>query len=97
MKKNEAHDDDEMLPEYDLSGGVRGRHAARYAEGTNLVLLDPDVWEVYPDSQSVNDALRKLIQISKKKQTLVALQELVTLASKKSQGLANGRRRKKTG
>lgn len=56
-------DDDEILPEYDLTGGVRGKYAARYAEGTNLVKLDPDVRKVFPDSESVNRALRALIQI----------------------------------
>lgn len=58
-----AVDDDEILPEYDLTGGVRGKYAARYAEGTNLVRLDPDVQKVFPDSESVNRALRALVQI----------------------------------
>jgi hypothetical protein len=60
-------DEDEILPEYDLTGGVRGKYAARYAEGTNVVLLDPDVWEVFPDSESVNRALRALVQIIKER------------------------------
>jgi hypothetical protein len=41
----------------------RGRYAARFAEGTNLVLLDPDVAAVFPDARSVNSALRKLAEI----------------------------------
>ena len=49
-----------MLNTYDFSKGVRGKHAERYAEGTNLVLLAPDVAEVFPDSASVNEALRAL-------------------------------------
>jgi hypothetical protein len=58
-----AVDDDEILPEYDLTGGVRGKYAARYAEGTNLVRLDPDVAKVFPDSAAVNNALRALVKI----------------------------------
>jgi hypothetical protein len=53
----------EMLAEYDFSGGVRGKYAARYAEGTNVVLLEPDVAEHFPDSRSVNEALRALVSI----------------------------------
>ena len=53
-------DADEMLPEYDFRGGVRGKYAARYADGTNVVLLDPDVAAAFPDAQSVNTALRTL-------------------------------------
>jgi hypothetical protein len=53
----------EMREEYDFSGGVRGTYAARYAEGTNLVRLDPDVAKVFPDSAAVNDALRALVKI----------------------------------
>jgi hypothetical protein len=47
-----------MLPEYDFRNGVRGKYAARYAAGTNVVLLDPDVAKLFPDSESVNRALR---------------------------------------
>ncbi len=43
--------DDEMRDEYDFSGGVRGKYAARYAEGTNIVVLDSDVAEIFPTSQ----------------------------------------------
>ncbi|HEY2899390.1 MAG TPA: hypothetical protein VGL59_02355 [Polyangia bacterium] len=53
-------DDDEMLPEYDLTGGVRGKYVERYRQGTNVVLLDPDVAEKFPTSESVNEALRRL-------------------------------------
>ena len=60
---------DDLRPEYDLSklkGPVRGKYAARYAAGTNLVLLSPDVAEYFPDEQSVNSALRALIDMVKK-------------------------------
>lgn len=55
--------DDEILPEYSLKGGVRGKYADRYAAGTNLVKLDPDVAAVFPTSESVNRALRALAEI----------------------------------
>jgi hypothetical protein len=58
--------DPEMLDEYDFSSGVRGKYAKRYAEGTNVVVLAPDVAAVFPDSQSVNDALRALVQIARR-------------------------------
>ncbi len=65
MKKIEADGDDDLLPEYDFSemkGGVRGKYVERYREGTNLVLLDPDVAAAFPDAKAVNDALRQLMQ-----------------------------------
>lgn len=60
---NTNPDDDEMLPEYDLTGGVRGKYVERYREGTNVVLLDPDLAKVFTSSQAVNDALRELVRI----------------------------------
>ncbi|HEX2076876.1 MAG TPA: hypothetical protein VHG08_04180 [Longimicrobium sp.] len=62
---NETPDipDDEILPEYSLNGGVRGKYAARYAAGTNLVRLDADVAAVFRDSDSVNRALRAIAGI----------------------------------
>jgi hypothetical protein len=66
VKKDEENDD--LQPEYDLrellKGSVRGKYAQRYQEGTNLVLLDPDVAQAFPDEQAVNDALRLVIQLS---------------------------------
>ena len=59
--------DDELRPEYDLSqlqGGVRGKYAQRYKQGTNLVLLDPDVADAFPTEDSVNEALRLLMRIA---------------------------------
>ena len=52
----------EMRDEYDFSGGVRGKYAAEYARGTNIVVLDPDVAEVFPTSESVNEALRAIMR-----------------------------------
>lgn len=59
MSEHETIPDDEMLDEYSLEGGVRGKYAERYARGTNLVLLDPDVAALFPDAASVNQALRE--------------------------------------
>lgn len=55
-----------MRGEYDFSKGVRGKYARRYAEGSNVVVLDPDVAKVFPDSGSVNEALRTLAELAKK-------------------------------
>ena len=54
----------EMRPEYDFSGGVRGKYVDRYRRGINVVLLDPELAEAFPDSKSVNDALRALVAIA---------------------------------
>lgn len=54
-----------MLNEYDFSKGVRGKYVKRYAAGTNVVVLSPDVAEVFPDSESVNEALRVLLKIAR--------------------------------
>jgi len=58
---------DDLRREYDLAKlkGVRGKYAARYRAGTNLVLLSPDVAKYFPDEQAVNTALRTLIQSAK--------------------------------
>ncbi len=68
ISNNELND--ELRPEYDLSklkGGVKGKYAAKYSEGTNLILLAPDVAEVFKDNESVNEALRLLIKIAERK------------------------------
>jgi hypothetical protein len=54
----------EMRAEYDFSGGVRGKYVDRYRRGTNVVLLDPELAEAFPDSKSVNDALRALLAVA---------------------------------
>lgn len=50
-----------MKAEYDFSKGVRGKYARRYAEGTNVVVIDPDLVSSFPDSVSVNRALRSIV------------------------------------
>jgi hypothetical protein len=67
MKEVESEMDDELRPEYDLSqlkGRVRGKYVERYREGTNLVLLEPDVAAAFPDTKAVNEALRLLIKVA---------------------------------
>ena len=60
--------DPDLLEEYDFRKGVRGKYTERYAEGTNVVMIDPDVTEFFPDHDTVNDALRSIITIIKKRQ-----------------------------
>ncbi|WP_017716089.1 hypothetical protein [Kamptonema formosum] len=64
-QENEVPVDDEMLPEYDFSGGVRGKYYEAFRKSSNVVILDPDVAEVFRDSASVNQALRLLVKIAK--------------------------------
>jgi hypothetical protein len=60
---------DELRPEYDLATllkkGVRGKYAKRYEQGTNLILLSPDVARNFPNDEAVNEALRLVIQLKK--------------------------------
>ncbi|MCH7873809.1 MAG: hypothetical protein IH965_00745 [Gemmatimonadetes bacterium] len=73
MKKDKAKheppaaDEDTMRPEYDFSKGRRGVTAARYREGTNVVVLDPSVMDVFPDSAAVNEALRALAPVLRRR------------------------------
>jgi hypothetical protein len=64
MKKNRkvSESSDDMRPEYDFSGGVRGKYVQRFREGTNIVVLEPDVAAEFKDSAAVNDALRKVLK-----------------------------------
>lgn len=59
--------DSDMLEEYDFSKGIQEKYAKRYEEGTNVVVIDPDVAEFFPDHDSVNQALRSLAEIIKSK------------------------------
>jgi len=53
-------DEDTMRPEYDFSEAVRGVTAERYAQGSNVVVLEPDVVQMFPNATAVNEALRAL-------------------------------------
>ena len=59
-------DRDTMRAEYDFSKGVRGATARRYAEGSNVVVIDPDLQSLFPTSEAVNEALRSLASIAKR-------------------------------
>ena len=67
-KKSKQPKDDDLRDEYEESlirSGVRGKYAKRYHEGTNLVLLAPDVAAAFPDATAVNEALRLLMTVAK--------------------------------
>ena len=66
-----------MRDHYDFMGGVRGKYAKRYAEGTNVVVLDPDVARMFPNRDAVNETLRAVAQI-------IQLQERRRSRAKKS-------------
>ena len=72
MKKEVENEmKDELRSEYDfaqMEGGVRGKYVERYRLGTNLVLLEPDVAQAFPNDAAVNDALRMLIQVAQRQQ-----------------------------
>ena len=63
---NQEDEQTTMRAEYDFSGGIRGKHDEAYRQGTNLVLLEPDVAEVFKDSATVNSALRTPVNIARK-------------------------------
>jgi hypothetical protein len=67
--KSKSEKADDLRPEYDLGKilkeGVQGKYADRYREGTNLVLLAPDVAEAFPSDKAVNEALRLVIRLRK--------------------------------
>ena len=57
-RAKKSDEKDTMRPEYDFSKGVRGKHAAKYAQGTNVVVLEPDVARDFPSAEEVNETLR---------------------------------------
>ena len=65
LKKN-----NEMLREYDFSKGIRGKYARRYARGSNVVVLEPDVAKVFPNAEAVNSSLRSLAEIIRRRKSL---------------------------
>ncbi len=78
MKKEVENEmEDELRPEYDftqIKGGVRGKYVERYRRGTNLVLLDPDVAQAFPNDEAVNEALRLLMQVAQRQQPNTVVQ-----------------------
>jgi hypothetical protein len=65
MKKESSHE--KMLPEYDFSKGVRGKYAKQYHQKVNVAVLAPDVAEYFPNSESVNQALRSVVAVRGRK------------------------------
>lgn len=68
MKKVNGKSTGEMRPEYDfasMEGGVRGKYAKQYRAGTNLVLLDPKLAEVFPTDAAVNEALQAVVNMTR--------------------------------
>ena len=61
---SKTSEDNDMRPEYDFSKGVRGKHYRAYQEGSNVVFLEPDIAKVFKDSESVNHALRMLMELA---------------------------------
>lgn len=78
MKKDENEMEDELRSEYDFSklkGGIRGKYVERYQSGTNLVLLDPDVAQAFPNDEAVNEALRLLLKIALRQHSNTTVQQ----------------------
>lgn len=73
-----------MRKEYDFTGGVRGKYARRFAEGTNVVVLDPDLAQLFPDSKSVNDALRVLASLATGRPAKVPVRQVRSSGRKRS-------------
>jgi len=82
-----------MRSDYDFRGGIRGKYAARFARDTTVVVLDPDIAERFPDSRSVNDALRALTAIADRKKRRRPAQRT---AKKGARHLGGGARRSKS-
>ncbi|WP_138502076.1 hypothetical protein [Nostoc sp. PA-18-2419] len=77
-KEVENEMEDELRPEYDfaqMQGGVRGKYVERYGTKTNLVLLDPDVAQAFPNGEAVNEALRLLMHIAQRQQPNTTVQQ----------------------
>ena len=65
MNQNNPDPSQDLQPEYDFSGAIRGKHHDAYLQGSNVVLLDSDVAEVFKDSAAVNEALRLLLRLAR--------------------------------
>jgi hypothetical protein len=70
MKKKKT--DTSLLAEYDFSKGTRGKYAKRFAAGSNVVVLAPDVLKLFPDSESVNETLRAVAKIAQRSRKKIA-------------------------
>jgi hypothetical protein len=68
MSKSPRSSDPDMREEYDFSEGVRGKYASRFREGSNVVVLDPEVAAEFTSSEAVNKALRVILKTRKSKE-----------------------------
>jgi hypothetical protein len=84
---------DEMRPEYDFSQGVRGKHYQAYRAGTNVVFLEPDLVEAFPDSASVNQALRLLVRLAHTKAPSMGRPNKPRQPTSRARGKAKSKRR----
>jgi hypothetical protein len=72
VMKKVREKNNEMLREYDFSQGVRGKYARRYARGSNVVVLEPDVAKAFPNAEAVNSSLRSLAEIIRRRKSLAS-------------------------
>ena len=72
MKKRAKRNGSDMQSEYDFSSGVRGKYAQCYAQGANVVVLEPDVARAFPNAEAVNTSLRALAQIIRRQKSSIA-------------------------
>jgi hypothetical protein len=82
-RKPSAAADSDLLAEYDFSNGVRGKYLKAYRQGTNVVLLEPDVAQAFPDSAAVNSALRVLVNVAA---TTVAKPKMTARTTRRARG-----------
>lgn len=90
MKKATTNLTDEMCAEYDfasMEGGVRGKYVGRLREGTNIVLIEPEVSEAFPTEQAVNEALKGILNTAR------AVRNIGGLPNKTLQQTSGGRRK----
>jgi len=69
QNKRKARSSDQMRPEYDFSEGVRGKHAASYAAGSNVVVLAPDVASQFQTADDVNETLRAVAKLMERRRS----------------------------
>lgn len=69
QSRTKGRRNDAMRPEYDFSKGVRGKHAARYASGSNVVVLEPDVASKFPTAEEVNETLRAVTRLLERRKS----------------------------
>ena len=72
MKKLGKQSDPEIQSEYNFADGARGKYARRYAQGTNVVVLEPDVARAFPNAKAVNGSLRALAKIIREQKSATA-------------------------